>query len=286
MQNFSNGDYDAEIDNALSFDRSVVLPNTRPTLASYNKPDNWRERNRIGLEKVKEHLQNSINLESHGYSMGIYLNHNSGGYYHDTLMDNEEPIVWHHETILDEYWDQLEEAVQQDIAPDIQEVSIDNVEITKESMSKLAAIFSTTNSCTFVNFNNANLCEVGIVSLLELVDVSSKLQCFFLRHNRIDNIDLASCLSRSLKSHACINGGSQDFVSNPPIKYLSLENNRLNDDDAVLISQALKRNTNLETINLCSNNLTSNIHWCEGTTQFCVFDGSSLNAISESNCKE
>ena len=153
-------------------------------------------------------------------------------------------------------------------------------------MSKLAAIFSTTNSCTFVNFNNANLCEVGIVSLLELVDVSSKLQCFFLRHNRIDNIDLASCLSRSLKSHACINGGSQDFVSNPPIKYLSLENNRLNDDDAVLISQALKRNTNLETINLCSNNLTSNIHWCEGTTQFCVFDGSSLNAISESNCKE
>jgi hypothetical protein len=34
--------------------------------------------------------------------------------------------------------------------------------------------------------------------------------------------------------------------SDPQIKYLSLESNRLNDDDIILISQALKRNTNLK----------------------------------------
>jgi hypothetical protein len=58
LRTFHNGDYDAEFDNALCFDRveSLALPN-QPTQASYNKPDNWRERNRIGLEKVKEQLQ-------------------------------------------------------------------------------------------------------------------------------------------------------------------------------------------------------------------------------------
>ena len=57
IRTFHNGDYDQEFVNALSSDRAVPLPTTRPTQASYNKPDNWRERNRIGLEKVKEHLQ-------------------------------------------------------------------------------------------------------------------------------------------------------------------------------------------------------------------------------------
>jgi hypothetical protein len=61
---------------------------------------------------------------------------------------------------------------------------------------------------------------------------------------------------------------------------LSLDHNRLDDDDAVLISQALKKNTNLHRINLHSNNFTS-----IGVKALltCVFDGSSLNAISESN---
>jgi hypothetical protein len=54
---FHNGDYDAEIEDKLSLDRSPWHGPARPTQASYNKPDNWRERNRIGLEKVKRQLQ-------------------------------------------------------------------------------------------------------------------------------------------------------------------------------------------------------------------------------------
>jgi hypothetical protein len=54
----------------------------------------------------------------------------------------------------------------------------------------------------------------------------------------------------------------------------------LNDDDVILISQALKSNTSLKTIDLLSNNVTS-----VGVNALlnCVFDSSSLNAISESN---
>jgi hypothetical protein len=52
------------------------------------------------------------------------------------------------------------------------------------------------------------------------------------------------------------------------------------DDDVILIAQALKRNTNLEMSCLYNNNLTS-----IGVKALltCVFDSSSLNAISESN---
>ena len=46
---FSQRDYDTEIDDKLSLDRSPWHGPARPTQASYNKPDNWRERNRIGL---------------------------------------------------------------------------------------------------------------------------------------------------------------------------------------------------------------------------------------------
>jgi hypothetical protein len=53
IRTFHNGDYDQEFDDKLNSDRSAVVPNTRSTQASYNKPDNWVERNRIGLEKVK-----------------------------------------------------------------------------------------------------------------------------------------------------------------------------------------------------------------------------------------
>ena len=58
-------DYDQEFDDALGLDRSVPLLEM-PTQASYNKPDNWIDRNRIGLEKVKEQLQNWTDRVSQG----------------------------------------------------------------------------------------------------------------------------------------------------------------------------------------------------------------------------
>jgi Ran GTPase-activating protein (RanGAP) involved in mRNA processing and transport len=72
-----------------------------------------------------------------------------------------------------------------------------------------------------------------------------------------------------------------EYLENdPPIRRIDLDHNQLNDDDAVLISQALKRNTNMEIITLHTNNFTST-----GVRALltCVFDSSSLNAISESN---
>ena len=109
IHTFHNGDYDAEIDSKLSLDRSPWHGPARPTQSSYNKPDNWRERNRIGLERVKEQLQSCIDHMSHDASFNLDLRHNNRWY---QLRDNEEPIVWH-EPILDEYWDKVEGIINQ-----------------------------------------------------------------------------------------------------------------------------------------------------------------------------
>ena len=125
-------------------------------------------------------------------------------------MYDEEPIVWHEE-ILDEYWDRIETEIdrrkQLGMVSDICAIQIENVEMKKERLAAFVAIFrngSATNLSTYVNFDNANLCEEGIISLSKIVDVSSKLLTVNLHHNRIVNMESARCLSRSLRSHNCI----------------------------------------------------------------------------------
>jgi hypothetical protein len=325
IRTFHNGDYDAEFDNVLSFDRGVI-PLFWSTQASYNKPDNWVERNRIGLEKVKDQLQDCIDKVSDDKSFNLHLSHNFRWRQWGSLRDNEWVIVWN-TPILDRCWDLLEAEIdarkQQEVITDIRGINIENVEMKKERIAALVAIFFSgraTNSSDGVIFNNANLCAEGIISLAKLVEVSLDLQYFSFHHNRIDSIESARCLSRSLKSHTCINriclnhcdfGSNPEILliilqsdvshinlrhnnidslgavkiaeyleSDPPIHSIDLDYNRLNDDDAILISRALKRNTNLHKIDLASNKITS-----IGVKALltCVFDSSSLNAISESN---
>jgi Ran GTPase-activating protein (RanGAP) involved in mRNA processing and transport len=109
-------------------------------------------------------------------------------------------------------------------------------------------------------------CDLGSNPEMLSVILQSDVRRINLSNNNIDSLGAVQI--------------AEYLESDPPIKDLSLEKNRLNDDDAILISQALKRNTNLVTIYLFSNNLTS-----IGVKALlkCVFDGSSLNAISESN---
>jgi hypothetical protein len=211
---------------------------------------------------------------------------------------------------------------QPDRVADINYIEIENVEI-KKGLAALVAILQNgraTISSRDVKLINANLCEEGIVWLSKLVDISLELRYLDLHHNRIHNMESAHCLSSSLKAHACImqlHLNHCDLGSNPeilsvilqsdvsctdlrhnnidslgavkiaeylegdqPMRSINLAHNRLNDNDAILISQALKKNTNLHSIDMHSNNFT-----CIGVKALltCVFNNSSLNAISESN---
>jgi hypothetical protein len=254
----------------------------------------------------------------HVTSFRLSLEHNDVDEY---IIGNEEPIVWH-EQILDRSWDELK-AANDRREKEIVGIQIKNLEMKKECLAALYAIFlngSVNNSSTRFDFDNANLCGEGIIYLSNLVEASLKLWCFSLRHNRIDSMESARCLSRSLRSHTCVNqldlkhcdlGSTPEILliilqsdvkhidlennnidsfgaakiaeyleGDPPIHSLDLECNRLNDGDIIHILQALKRNTNLKTLKLYINNITS-----IGVKALltCVFDSSSLNAISESN---
>ena len=109
-------------------------------------------------------------------------------------------------------------------------------------------------------------CDLGSNPEILSVLLQSDIKQIDLENNNIDSLGAVKI--------------AEYFEGNPPIRGIDLSHNRLNDDDAILISQALKRNTNLCEICLYSNNFTS-----IGVKALltCVFDSSSLNAISESN---
>lgn len=72
-----------------------------------------------------------------------------------------------------------------------------------------------------------------------------------------------------------------DFIeANPPVTYLNLSNNHLNDIDAALIAASLHSNTKLRYINLAANDIASIGYLA---LKIAIFNTSSLNAIADSN---
>jgi hypothetical protein len=253
MRTFHTGNYDNTIDKALSSDRGVTFT-TRATQASYDKPDNWRERNRIGLDKVKAQLQTCIDSMRHVTSFSLSLEHNDVDEY---IIGNNEPIVWH-EPILDRLWEELKAAIDQRkneiVNLKIRGIQIENVEMKKERLAALFAIFlngSVNNSSTIFYFDNANLCGEGIIYLSNLLEASLELRCFSLQHNRIDSMESARCLSRSICSHTRVNqldlshcnlGSSPEIlmvILQSDVKHLNLNNNNIDSLGAIKISEYL-----------------------------------------------
>jgi hypothetical protein len=109
-------------------------------------------------------------------------------------------------------------------------------------------------------------CDLGSSPEILLVVLQSDVKYINLDYTNIDSLGAVKI--------------AEYLGDDPPIQLITLHYNRLNDNDVILISQALKRNTNLRQIDLRSNNVTS-----IGVKALlsCVFDGSNLNAISESN---
>jgi len=123
IRTFHNGNYDVELDNALSFSRDVI-----PWLGPHRR----HITSQITGEKGIEWEQNCIDsVTDQSKRIWLYSTHNSPL---DQLGDDEEPIVWH-DPIIDEYWDELKEAFdwrkQQDIITDISGIEIENVEMKK-----------------------------------------------------------------------------------------------------------------------------------------------------------
>jgi hypothetical protein len=144
-------------------------------------------------------------------------------------------------------------------------------------------------------FDNNNLCPESLMSLSTLVENNQQLTSFTLENNPIHDLHVALSLSNVLKSHTGIrrihikycNLGNNTVIlslilqskvksmeltgnnidssgavkiaeylkSNSEMYFLFLDDNLFNDDDAVVLAEALKMNTKLKWINLGAINL-------------------------------
>jgi len=102
-------------------------------------------------------------------------------------------------------------------------------------------------------------CDLGSSPEILSVILQSDVEHIILENNNIDSLGAVAI--------------AEYLESDPPIEELCLAYNQLNDDDVILISRALKRNTNLHEIDLVSNKITS---IGVKAVLTCVFDISSL----------
>ena len=108
--------------------------------------------------------------------------------------------------------------------------------------------------------------ENGYHNLIALLTTKSKMTHLFYRDNNVRT------------------GGDtrlSDFIAtNPPLDLLGLCDNELEDNDAIMIAEALQHNTNLRRIDIGSNHFTE---LGVAALERAVCDQSSLNALSDCN---
>jgi len=126
--------------------------------------------------------------------------------------------------------------------------------------------------------DNPSIENVRLENCLRRGDINSyHALCYLLARDK-------RCLEIDFDNNNINTGGNtniQDYIaSNPPLKSLLLSGNKLNDDDIILIAQALKCNTNLKHFRLHDNNIT---HIGQEALSKAVYDPTSLNSISDCN---
>jgi hypothetical protein len=311
--NVHTGKYDNDIDLEL---RSDVIAETAGNRREID-PAELEERRAIAVESLKSQLKALTRQADAGILSRISL-------FSSTITSNVEDQVLSHDPSTEMHWKELFTALDNaDKAIKITNISIRKIEMKKVIFDQLVRFLrGQTSTLKFITFNNANLCREDLLSLSTLVEQCPVLHTLELSHIQIDDINVATCLSRSLRSRTrtiylhlpyCNLGNNPEILSvilqsevscinlfnnsidslgvvkiaeciegDLPTEHLDLGNNNLNDEDAVVISQALKRNTTLTELKLEKNNFTS-----VGVKALfsSVFDNSSLNAISQSNHK-
>jgi hypothetical protein len=204
----------------------------------------------------------------------------------------------------------------------IKNLSIDNVEMTKENIALMAQVCGerAINSIKKIQFLNNNLCADGMISLSKLVEQSVDLETFHMVQNPINDMNAALSLSRVLKVHPsilhvdmsdCNLGNVPEILSvilQSDVEDLEIADNNINSLGAIKIAEYIERNTTMMCLRLYGNLLNDDdaviisralqenyklfslhIYWNNFTSVgvkalfSSVFDSSSLNAIAESN---
>jgi len=135
-------------------------------------------------------------------------------------------------------------------------------------VTRLLEVLSTQQSLERIRLENCCCNANG-------VDGYSILCSIIIEHAHILGINLDSNMIRPMGTHL-----TNFLTMNPPLNELSLQGNLLDDDDARLIANALKHNSNLRKLHLDGNKITNVGCTAIGSV---LFDRSSLNSAASSN---
>jgi len=142
----------------------------------------------------------------------------------------------------------------------------------------------------FSSMTEAHYLADAIISRLSIDHV--RLENCFGEGFNMDGYSILKLLIASDKSWKYIDFECNNFMTrgctaipdyiakNPSLQSLYLKGNHLNDNDAILIAQALEHNTNLRQLSLMHNAFTDN---GETALSKVLYDPTSLNSVSDSN---
>jgi len=224
-----------------------------------------------------------------------------------------EPLP-HHDVLLP-HWKKF--AIGLKRRTSVEEVQIMGISLT---VSVLDIMFPALQSLESLTLYNTGLGYEGLQCLSAFLKENTSLSQLFVAADTIDDLSVASSLSDTVKDHPCLkvvgfvqcglnnatilevilegckgkglglagnNFGSEqvgifsDFIrSNNSTNVLNLNENKLNDNDALVLASALKENTHLDELILTENDITK-----EGQKALmnAVFDPTTMDSIVECN---
>jgi Leucine-rich repeat (LRR) protein len=188
--NVHTGKYDNEIE--------VEMSNIVANVGNVREidPADLEERRAFAVENLKLQLKGLAHEADTGVLSRITLLSST------ITPDVEEPVL-SHDPSTEMYWKESFTALENaDKAIKIQNISITKIEMIKDVVDQfIRLLHGRVSNLRRITFNHTNLCREGLLSLSTLVEQCPALHTLDISYNTIDDINVATCISRALRSH-------------------------------------------------------------------------------------
>lgn len=117
-------------------------------------------------------------------------------------------------------------------APKLKKIVLDKNNLQGKSLSQLSVTLMTNTSLERLSAEDCNLCDFGVISIMDGLERNVTLRYMNLKHNKVGSYGAKSIL-------ACLKNASSG------LQHLILSENPLEDEGGLLIATAITLNTSL-----------------------------------------